>query len=136
MNSKGFTLIELVMVIVIIGILAAIALPRFVDLTGQAEQASTRGGLGAVRAAAAVRYAQNATAGGNPSFPALSASDFVGGQLPTNELNDQSGINHTDSTVSGTATSGSAGWWYITGTTTDAGRCGAYSDGTVNTSSW
>jgi len=136
MNKRGFTLIELVMVIVIIGILAAIALPRFVDLTGQAEQAATRGGLGAVRAAAAIRYAQNATAGGNPSFPALSASDFVGGQLPNNVLSDQDAINHTDSTISGTASSGTYGWWYITGTGTDAGRCGAYSDGDINTSSW
>ena len=36
-KEKGFTLIELVMVIVILGILAAFALPRFADLGGEAE---------------------------------------------------------------------------------------------------
>lgn len=50
-KEKGFTLIELVMVIVILGILAAFALPRFADLGGDARAASIQGVYGAVRSA-------------------------------------------------------------------------------------
>ena len=47
-SNSGFTIIELVVVIVIIGILAATALPRFVDLTGDAHSASVQGVGGAL----------------------------------------------------------------------------------------
>ncbi|MGM0954065.1 MAG: type II secretion system protein [Pseudomonadota bacterium] len=50
-KEKGFTLIELVMVIVILGILAAFALPRFADLGGEAERASVEGARGSVKSA-------------------------------------------------------------------------------------
>lgn len=48
-SNQGFTIIELVVVIVIIGILAATALPRFVDLTGDAHTASVQGMGGSLR---------------------------------------------------------------------------------------
>jgi len=56
-NGKGFTLVELIVTIVIIGILAAIAIPRYMDLTTQAMDGTARGILGALRSANALLYA-------------------------------------------------------------------------------
>lgn len=50
-KEKGFTLIELVMVIVILGILAAFALPRFADLGGNARASVFEAAVGAARSA-------------------------------------------------------------------------------------
>ena len=130
-NKNGFTLIELVMVIVIVGILAAIAIPKFVDLATQARISATKSGLGTIRSVIAIQYAKNA-ASGSASFPSAITTDlFADGRIPENKLNNSSSVEAVTSPPSGTATS-SHGWWYIS----SSGKAGAYSDGTQDTSSW
>lgn len=58
-SQKGFTIIELVVVIVILGILAAVAFPKFQDLTGDAKQAVVNGGKAALVSAAVISFAKN-----------------------------------------------------------------------------
>ncbi len=56
--QKGFTLIELIITIVIIGVLAAVAIPKFTDLTAEAERGVALGIAGAGASASAVYYAR------------------------------------------------------------------------------
>jgi len=58
--QKGFTLIELIMIIVILGILAAVAIPQYTNLSGNAQAATAHAVLGSFRTANAILLANNA----------------------------------------------------------------------------
>ncbi len=106
--KKGFTLIELVMVIVILGILAATALPRFVDLSSKAKESAAKGALGGIRAALAIQYASNAAynPGATNNWPStLTAGMFADQQVPTEPYSNSAAV------AAGSGPTGTAGGW-------------------------
>lgn len=89
-QQSGFTLIELVVVIVILGILAATALPKFVDLRSDAQTSALQGVAGAMDSAMAVNYAGcsvvNNVVTANKCVQVLNCTDVSGvlqGGVPT-----------------------------------------------------
>jgi MSHA pilin protein MshA len=134
---RGFTLIELVIVIAIIGILAAISVPKFIDLSDAAKIGATKAGLGSLRAVLAAKYAQSATGGATASFPAtVTVTDFTAGQTPTNALTAATDIIPVGVTQGGTVTHATGGFWYVSdNANANAGRAGAYTNSTATDTS-
>lgn len=93
-NSVGFTLIELMIVVAIIGILAAIAIPKFAEMIRKSQEGSSKGNLGSLRSAMNIYYADN-----EGQFPSLIQSLTIGGRILSVIPNSKTPNYHADSSA-------------------------------------
>jgi len=120
-NKKGFTLIELMIVVAIIGILAAIAIPKFADLINKSKEGATKGALSSVRSAIQVYYGDNEGWFPADTLDCLTTNAKYLSEIPLAKL---PGTTHADSRVV-----------LATGTVTDAGGW-AYANNPGNATTW
>ena len=121
-NSRGFTLVEILIVVIILGILAAIVVPQFTEASADAKVSALTSDLQTVRSQLELYKLQHD--GDYPSdiVTQLTTQTDVNGdegsdfgpyltKFPTNPFNSSAGVKTTDS-----AGSGDEGWWYDSST--------------------
>jgi prepilin-type N-terminal cleavage/methylation domain-containing protein len=113
-RRKGFTLIELVIIIVVLGIIAAIAVPRYLDISAEAKESSCKASLGAFRSAISIWYAREAARGNTPTYPPLDSLRTINVVMDRTIPGNPYQLNAPDSIVTGASkgtTVGTRGGW-------------------------
>ena len=116
-DQRGFTLIEIIMVIVLLGIIDAIAIPKYIDLRTEAADATASGIVGAIVSSASIGYADLVTHNSSTTFPNMTQLDGTYLQAQNITLNASLLGNHWTADIGGqdyaftyTPGTGNASW--------------------------
>lgn len=115
-TKRGFTLIELMIVVAIIGILAAIAIPKFSQLIIKGNEANTKGNLGAIRSALSIYYGDMEGWYPVDALGTLTTNAKYMGTIPFAKFpaNSTNNVGHADSSTvtTGITVADNGGWNY------------------------
>lgn len=121
-QSKGFTLIELIVVLVLLGLIAAVAVPKYLDMTSKARENSLKANLSAIRGAIELSYSQSVlqnspSPGAYPATVAALASVIKGGVIPSDVFTPTNDVKIvTGNIVDPGSFNDNGGWIYSTTT--------------------
>ncbi|MBN8644484.1 MAG: prepilin-type N-terminal cleavage/methylation domain-containing protein [Planctomycetes bacterium] len=120
-NARGFTLVELIAVIVVLAILSGIAVPKYIDYSARAKSAALQGALGGIRTGIAQYFADQSVSG-TAQYPTLTQLTTVGvvmqEQIPANPYNGLTTVTAATATEAAIATrtvatgNSASGWRY------------------------
>jgi MSHA pilin protein MshA len=102
-NQKGFTLIEIIAVLVILGILAAVAIPKYFDMQGEARGKALSGALAALQSTATMAFSQQVLNGQSNGMNYVAPTGTI-------VVGDFSGTIGGTQTVTVTVTTGPPSW--------------------------
>ena len=94
-NQKGFTLIEIIAVLIILGVIAAVAVPKFVDMQAEARQYAVEGALGALQSTVTLDYAKQLLTTPSTTTYTPTASQVVVGEFTGTIANNAGAVTIT-----------------------------------------
>ena len=116
-SRKGFTLVELVIIIVVLGIIAAVAVPKYLDITSEAKESSCKASLGALRSGISIWYAREAARGNTPTYPPIDSLRTINvvmdRSIPENPYQTDAPDSIVTGVTKGTVVGIRGGWAYI-----------------------
>lgn len=104
---RAFSLVELVVVVLIVGILAAVAAPKMFDTSTKARESATKASLSVVRNAIELYYSENATYPASATSLPTDLQRYLKGPFPVSAYGKKDA-----SVLDGNAADGSTGWVY------------------------